>query len=212
MKNSINEILRILKKNYPDSKTALSHKNALDMLISTILSAQCTDERVNKVTKELFKKYKEAEHYADANIKELEQDIRSTGFYKNKAKNIKNCCKMLLANYNGKVPNTIEELIKLPGVGRKTANVVLGAIFNKAEGIVVDTHVRRVSFRLGLTKNKNPDKIEQDLIKLIPKKDWIFISNSLMWHGRKICNSRSPLCSKCFLNKICPRNGVVKSK
>ena len=212
MKNNISQILKILAIDYPDAKTALIHKNALEMLIATILSAQCTDERVNIVTKSLFKKYKTPEDYANVNIKELEQDIRSTGFYKNKANNIKNCCKMIIETYNGKVPDTLDSLIKLPGVGRKTANVVLGAVFNKVEGIVVDTHVRRLSYRLGLTKNKNPEKIEQDLIKIIPKKDWIFISNSLILHGRKVCNARLPLCSICHLNKICLRNGVLKSK
>ncbi len=212
MKNNLPQILRILAIDYPDAKTALSHKNALEMLIATILSAQCTDKRVNIVTQSLFKKYKTPKDYANVDIKELEQDVRSTGFYKNKAKNIKNCCKMILQVYNGKVPDNLEDLIKLPGVGRKTANVVLGAVFNKIEGIVVDTHVRRLSYRLGLTKNKNPEKIEQDLIKIIPKKEWIFISNSLIWHGRKVCNARLPLCSICNLNKICPRNGVLKSR
>lgn len=198
------QILKILKKDYPNSKTALIHKNALEMLISTILSAQCTDERVNKVTKSLFKKYKQPEDYIKVDIKELENDVRSTGFYKNKAKNIKNCCKMILKDYNGKVPDSMEKLVKLPGVGRKTANVVLGAVFNKVEGVVVDTHVKRVAYRLGLTKNKDPNKIEKDLIQLIQKKDWIFISNALIWHGRKICNARKAKCGICHLNKICP--------
>ncbi|MBI2671104.1 endonuclease III [Candidatus Woesearchaeota archaeon] len=207
-----NDILRIIHKDYRNAATALHNKNALEMLIATILSAQCTDERVNQVTKNLFKKYKTTKDYANANIKMFEQEIKSTGFYKNKAKNIINCCKVLVEKHDGKIPSSLEELIKLPGVGRKTANVILGAVFNKAEGIVVDTHVKRVSFRLGLTKNKNPEKIEQDLMHEISKEEWIFFSNALIWHGRKVCNARKPLCSKCHLNKICPRNGVIKSQ
>lgn len=201
-------ILKTLHENYPEARTSLSHRNSLEMLIATILSAQCTDSMVNLVTEQLFKKYRTARDFANADINKLQQEIRSTGFYKNKAKNIINCCKILLERYHGKVPDSIGELISLPGVGRKTANVVLGEVFDKSEGLVVDTHVKRLSYRMGLTKSKNPEKIEMDLMKIIPKKDWIFFSHALIWHGRRICNARKPLCSSCTLNGICPRLGV----
>lgn len=205
------EILNRLKKKYPDIRgTALKFRNPLEMLISTILSAQCTDERVNMVTEKLFKKYKTPEDYYTS--KDLEQDIRPTGFYKNKAKNIRAACKLIDYKFGGEVPKTMEELIELPGVARKTANIVLGNSFGIVVGIAVDTHVRRLSFRLGLTKNKDPIKIEQDLMKIYPKKDWFDLSNLLIAHGRKICKASAPICSRCFLEDICPKNGVMKSK
>lgn len=203
------QILKILKKLYPSVKgTALAYKNPLELLVSTILSAQCTDERVNKITKELFKKYKKPEDYANADTKKFEQEIRSTGFYRNKAKNIINACKLIVKDFNSKVSNRMEDLIKLPGVARKTANIVLTNAYGIVEGIAVDTHVRRVSFRLGLTKNTDPEKIEQDLMKLYPKKDWASINYLLISHGRAICKAPTPFCSKCALNKLCPKAGV----
>jgi len=205
------EIIKRLNKTYPDiAGTALSFENPLEMLVSTILSAQCTDVRVNKVTEHLFKKYKKPKDYYLS--KDLEKDIRSTGFYRNKAKNIRGACKLIDEKFGGKVPKTMEQLVELPGVARKTANIVLGNSFGIVEGIAVDTHVRRLSFRLGLTRNTDPVKIEQDLMKLYPKKEWFDLSNLLIEHGRKICKAPTPFCSKCFLSDICPRNGVIKSK
>lgn len=176
--------------------------------MATILSAQCTDERVNKVTPILFKKYNCVRDYANADIKEFQKEIRSTGFYKNKAKSIINCCKELLARYNSLVPHELSELIKLPGIGRKTANVILGNCFG-IPSIVVDTHVKRLSYRLGLTNNTDPEKIEFDLMGIIPKDNWIHFSNALIFHGRRICHARSPKCNICILGKYCPRQGVV---
>ncbi|RLF45492.1 MAG: endonuclease III, partial [Thermoplasmata archaeon] len=172
-------------------------------LIATILSAQTTDERVNMVTKDLFKKYKKAEDYAKVSLQELQNDIKSVNFYKNKGKFIKECCSIIASQYNGKVPDSMEELIKLPGVSRKTANVVLSNAFRKDEGIVVDTHVMRLSQRLGLTKEKNREKIEQDLMKKFPKEEWFDLANLLIAHGRKICKARNPMCEKCVLKEIC---------
>ena len=213
MKNNSAEISKILKKEYPEAKTSLIFVNPLEMLISTILSAQCTDYRVNIVTKSLFKKYKKASDYSNADIKELFKDIHSINYYKTKAKNIKKCCLILVNKHNSTVPNTLDELIKLPGVGRKTANVILGEAFHKIEGFVVDTHVSRVSYRLGLTKHhKKPEKIEQDLMKLFPKKDWLFLSNAMIYHGRNICNARLPLCGSCKLSKLCSKKGVKNSR
>lgn len=198
------KIITNLKRVYPEATTSLEHSSVLDLLVSTILSAQCTDERVNKVTVNLFKKYRTAKDYVEANQSEFEQEIKSTGFFRAKVKNIINCCKALIENHNGKVPDTMEELIQLPGVGRKTANVILGNYFGKAEGIVVDTHVKRLSGRLGFSNQNNPERIEQDLMEIIPKKDWIAIGNLLIWHGRKICNARNPKCKECQLNTLCP--------
>lgn len=201
------EIVKLLKKEYPQNKIALEYVDPLQLLVATILSAQCTDERVNKVTPGLFKKYRTAGDYADARLPVFEQEIRSTGFYKNKARSIINCCKELLEKYNGRVPDNLLELTKLPGVGRKTANVILGNAFG-IPGIVVDTHVKRVSYRLGLTKNTDPEKIEFDLMKIIPKQDWIHFSNALILHGRRICAARKPRCSICIIEKDCPKIGV----
>lgn len=198
------EVIRLLRKEYPDAKTALKHSNPLEMLVATILSAQCTDERVNKVTEKLFKKYRTAKDYADADITELEQDIKSTGFYHAKARSIKKCCTTLVEKLNSKVPDNMSDLLLLPGVGRKTANVILSSAFGVAEGIAVDTHVRRLSQRLGLTSNSDPDKIEQDLMRTVPKEEWSAFSYLLIDHGRKICVAKHPLCAQCVLNKICP--------
>ena len=198
------EIVKRLKVKYPaDPKTALNYKTPLDLLVATILSAQCTDARINIVTKELFKKYKKAEDYASANIETLEQEIKSTGFYHNKAKNVIAMCQALLKDHGGKVPGTMDELVKLPGVGRKTANLILGIVYG-VPGIVCDTHVIRVSGRLGLTANKDPEKIEYDLYEVIPKDDWIPFSNRLIMHGRETCTARKPDCPACVLNNICP--------
>ena len=201
-KKRVSEILEILHKNYPEAKTALKHSNVFELLIATILSAQCTDKQVNKVMKNLVKKYSSPYEYAYANPTNLEEDIKSTGFYKNKTKNIIACCKKLLEDFDDKVPDNMEDLVSLPGVGRKTANVVLGNYFN-IPAIPVDTHVNRVSRRLGLAKEKKADKIEFELMKIIPKDEWIFFSNALILHGRYVCKSKKPDCLNCNLNKFC---------
>lgn len=193
-----------LKKNYPDAHCALIHKNAFQLLIATILSAQCTDERVNKVTVLLFKKYPSAKAMAKAKLKSIEQLVHSTGFYHNKAKNIINCSKQISNNFNNTVPDNLKDLIQLSGVGRKTANVVLGVIFKKPEGLVVDTHVKRLSFRFGWTQSTNPIIIERQLQKITPVKYWILLSHWLILHGRALCKARSPKCKICFLKKDCP--------
>lgn len=198
------EILDILKKTYGGQSTALAFQTPLELLVSTMLSAQCTDARVNIVTKELFKKYRTANDYANADMKKFGQEIKSTGFYKSKAKNIISAAKKIVSDFDGKVPKTMEELITLPGVGRKTANIVLAESFGIIEGIAVDTHVRRVSFRLGMTENTDPEKIERDLMEIYPKKEWRNVSNLLIAHGRKTCAAKRPFCSACPLNKICP--------
>ncbi len=203
-KHRAKTILNRLRKEYPEATIALHYSNPLELLISTILSAQCTDVRVNMVTVVLFKKYRSVHDYANANQHELEKDIHSTGFYRAKARNIIACCKALVENHKGKVPSTMEELTKLAGVGRKTANVVLGGAFGIVEGVVVDTHVGRISQRLGFTHESDPKKIEQDLMQVIAKKDWFFIGNVLIWHGRKVCDARKPKCSDCSLNDLCP--------
>lgn len=203
-KEKILKIIELLKKEYPEAKTALVFRNPLEILVATILSAQCTDERVNIVTKELFKKYKTPEDYSNADISVFEKEIKSTGFYKNKAKNIISSCKMIVEKFNSRVPDTMEDLITLPGVARKTANIVLWNGYGKISGIAVDTHVRRLSQRLGLTKNKDQDKIEIDLMKITPKEQWPHLSNLLISHGRKVCFARNPKCSDCVLNSICP--------
>ncbi len=199
----VNEIIKRLKKEYPKAKIALEFSNPIEILVATILSAQCTDERVNKVTKSLFKKYRTIKDYANANLKEFEQEIKSTGFYHNKAKNIISSAKIILEKFNGKVPDKMEDLLSLPGVARKTANIVLSNAYGIVEGIAVDTHVKRLSQRLGLTKNDDPVKIEQDLTKIIPKSDWFIISYLLIDHGRKICNAKKPKCFECVLSDLC---------
>ena len=198
------EIIELLRKENPDMRVALIHSNPLELLIATILSAQCTDKRVNEVTGKLFKKYSSIHDYINTPQGELEKDIYSTGFYRNKAKNIKKVCEILVRDFDGKVPETMEGLLTLPGVGRKTANIVLSGAFGKVEGIAVDTHVKRLSYRLGLTKNSNPDKIEKDLMELAPKKYWDIFSLLLIHHGRKVCTAKKPLCIDCILNRLCP--------
>jgi endonuclease-3 len=200
----VKDIVQRLKKDYPEASTALLHQNPLQLLVATILSAQCTDERVNKVTPILFKKYRTVHDFANANVSEFENEIKSTGFYRAKTKSIINCCKSLVESYNAKVPDRMEELVKLPGVGRKTANVVLSNAFGIASGVVVDTHVKRLSGRLGLTKHTDPEKIERDLMDIIPKKGWIIFGDLLIWHGRRVCNARKPKCLECSVAQLCP--------
>ena len=201
-------VARILAKTYPAAKCALNFKSPLELLIATILSAQCTDVRVNIVTKDLFRKYRSADDFANAEATELEDKIKSTGFFRSKTKSIQAACRQLVDQYEGEVPKDIDALVHLPGVGRKTANVVLGTAFGIASGVVVDTHVRRITKRLGLTKHKEPEKIERDLMALLPKKEWVDFSHRLIHHGRKICLARRPKCEECTLNKVCPRIGV----
>ena len=197
------DIVDILRKEYDVKGTALNHSSALELLVATILSAQTTDKRVNIVTEELFKKYRKAEDYANADIEELREAIKSVNFYRNKAKYIKESCRIIVEEYGGKVPDSMEELIKLPGVHRKTANVVLSNAFGKVEGIVVDTHVMRLSQRLGLTKEKNREKIEQELMRKFSKDKWADLSNLLIAHGRNVCKARKPECEKCILKDRC---------
>ena len=199
-KKRVKEIIKVLSKEIPDSMIALKFSNPFELLIATILSAQCTDVKVNQVTVDLFKKYRSAKDYAEANIAELEEDIRPTGFYRNKAKSVQKCCQQLLARFGGKVPKSLEEMVTLPGVGRKTANVILGNAFG-IPGVVVDTHVQRVSQRIGLTKNTDPVKIEFDLMEIVPKEEWTHFSNLLVWHGRRTCMARNPLCEQCPIRK-----------
>ena len=206
-KGRVKEIFEILDPLYTSDKTALKYRTPFQLLISTILSAQCTDKQVNMVTGNLFKKYKTPRDYLTAPISELEQDIRPTGFFRNKTKSIKGCCQGLLDLYGGKVPATMEELIKLPGVGRKTANCVLGAAFD-IPGVVVDTHVKRLSLRFGLTENRNPDKIEKDIEQLLPKERWRRFSDILIYHGRAICKARKPDHAQCPVFKLCPSNDI----
>ncbi|GFI62531.1 endonuclease III [Clostridiales bacterium] len=195
-------VLDRLEEHYGPTKCYLSHENAWQLLIATILSAQCTDERVNIVTEELFKKYPDIKSFAEADLSEMEQDIRSTGFYHNKAKNIISCCQMLLSEYGGEVPNDIDKLTKLPGVGRKTANVIRGNIYN-IPSIVVDTHVKRISNLLGFTSSQDPVKIEFELMDLLPQKNWIAYNTQVIAHGRKVCIARRPKCDICFLSDLC---------
>jgi endonuclease-3 len=203
MQRSI-EITNLLEKEFAGAKIALHYSNPLELLVATMLSAQTTDVRVNIVTKSLFKKYRKAEDYANAKLVELEQEIRSTGFYHNKAKNIKNTGKMLVEKFNSEVPKTMQQLTELPGVARKTANIVLQNAYGVVEGIAVDTHVRRVSGRLGLTTEKDPAKIEQDLMRVVPRDKWMRITELLIFLGREICTARKPKCAICVLNKVCP--------
>ena len=203
------KIVAGLAREYGDAECALVHSNPLELLVATILSAQCTDVRVNLVTPALFKRYRSAKDFAEAVPAELEGIIRSTGFYRNKARSIRGAGKLLVEKFGGEVPSTMEELLELPGVARKTANVVLGTWFRKAEGVVVDTHVHRLSRRLGLTREDDPKKIEQDLMALIPRSEWIDFSHRLIWHGRKICSARKPKCDQCVLASCCPSAGKI---
>jgi len=198
----VKDLIKILAKVIPDTTIALTFSSPLELLIATILSAQCTDVRVNEVTDTLFKKYRSAKDYAQADLSKLEQDIRPTGFYRNKAKSIQKCCQELVGRFRGEVPKTLEEVVTLPGVGRKTANVILGNAFG-IPGIVVDTHVHRVSQRIGLTKKDDAVKIEFDLMEIMPKEEWTHFSNLLIWHGRKTCAARKPLCDSCAIRKLC---------
>jgi endonuclease-3 len=199
----VRAILQKLDEAYPDVHCALNHENPFQLLISTILSAQCTDERVNQVTKTLFVKYRTPQDFAYANPLELEQDIRPTGFFRNKAKSILGASRKIVEEFKGKVPRTMEQLLTLPGVARKTANVVLGTGFGIAVGVVVDTHVTRLSNRLDLSRNTDPKKIEQDLMRVIPQEKWILFSHQLIWHGRKVCQARKPRCAECTLEPLC---------
>ena len=203
-KTRVLKIISLLEKELPDAKIALNYIDPFELLVATILSAQCTDERVNLVTRTLFKKYKTAEDYANAEIKGLEQNVKSTGFYRNKAKNIKKASQILVEKYDSQVPRTMDEILELPGVARKTANVVLQNAYGIIEGIAVDTHVRRVSTRLELTKNRDPNKIEADLMEIVPHDKWMRITDMLISLGRKICTAKKPKCEICTLNKICP--------
>lgn len=207
MKERVGLIYETLDPIYTHEKTALTYKTPFQLLVSTILSAQCTDKQVNMVTKDLFKKYKSPRDYVSAPIAELEADIRPTGFYKNKAKSLKGCSQGLLDLYGGEVPASMEELIRLPGVGRKTANCVLGAAFD-IPGVVVDTHVKRLSLRLGLTRNENPDKIEMDLQRLLPQERWRRFSDLLIYHGRAVCKARKPDHDHCVISAYCPSNSI----
>jgi len=211
-KDRIKPIISILRKKYPRPRTALLHKTPFELLVATILSAQCTDKRINKMTPALFKKYNTIAAFADAKQASVEKDIRSAGFYRNKARNIIGASKKILSDFGGRVPDSMEKLITLPGVARKTANIVLSSSFKKAEGIAVDTHVRRVSQRLRLSKEDNPDKIEKDLMALVPREDWLDFNCLIVNHGRNVCQARKPLCLECPINKLCPSAGKFYSE
>ena len=206
----VKRLIAAFRRTYPDAHCELDYSSPLELAVATILSAQCTDKRVNIVTKDLFQKYRTAADYANAPAGEVEKAIRSTGFYRNKAKSIRRFCQKLVEQFGGKVPDTMEELIQLDGVGRKTANVILGNAFGKNEGIVVDTHVRRLSNRLGLTRQQDPGKIERELAKLVPREDWTLWSHWLIWHGRRRCFARNPDCEHCEVATLCPKTGVKR--
>jgi endonuclease-3 len=208
----VQKIIAGLKKAYPNAHCELNYSNPLELLVATILSAQCTDKRVNLVTADLFRKYRSAADYAQAPSAELEQAVKTTGFFRNKAKSIKTCCQALLEKHEGRVPKTMEELLELGGVGRKTANVVLGNAFNVNCGVVVDTHVARLSQRLGLASEVEPQKIEQKLMQLVPQDQWTMFSHWLIWHGRRRCYARNPDCPNCEVKSLCPRIGVAGSE
>lgn len=203
-KQRTRKIIAKLRKAYPDAHCSLNHSNAVELLIATILSAQCTDERVNIVTADLFRKYRSCADYLNVPAEELQQDIHSTGFFRNKTRSIQGACKKMIEEHGGQVPNDIELLLALPGVARKTANVVMGNAFGVASGVVVDTHVARLSQLLGLTKQKQPEKIERELMELVPKKDWIDFSHLLIYHGRRVCKARRPECERCVIEPLCP--------
>ena len=208
LKQRTRKIIAVLKRAYPDAKCSLNHSNAFELLIATILSAQCTDERVNIVTADLFRKYSKPEDYLKVAPTTLQKDIRTTGFFRNKTKSIQGTAKALMEQYSGRVPETMDELLELPGVARKTANVVLGNAFGVFAGVVVDTHVTRLSRRLALTKEKTAEKIERDLVTIVPKKDWVIFSHLLIAHGRAICKARNPFCDQCVVEKLCPSSFV----
>lgn len=208
MKKRARRVVSLLRREYPDAACSLNHSSPLELLIATILSAQCTDERVNLVTADLFRKYRAPRDYTEVLPEELERDIRSTGFFRSKARNIQTACRQIIELYGGEIPQTMEELLVLNGVARKTANVVLGNAFGIASGVVVDTHVARLSQRLALTEHETPEKIEKDLQELVSREDWIMFPHWLISHGRKICQARKPKCGECVLNDICPKVGV----
>ena len=213
LKQRVRKIIRLLKRAYPDAKCSLNHSNAFELLIATILSAQCTDARVNIVTQDLFRKYRKPEDYLKVSPKELQQDIRTTGFFRNKTTSIQGAAKVLHEQYGDEVPHTMDELLELPGVARKTANVVLGNAFGLSAGVVVDTHVTRLSHRLGFSEQKTAEKIEHDLIAIVPKKEWVIFPHLMISHGRAICKARNPLCAECVIEKLCPssflKTGVI---
>ena len=200
----VREIIKRLNEEYPNARIVLKYSNPLELLIAVILSAQCTDKKVNEVTQELFKKYKSVYDYANVPLEELEKDIRPTGFYRNKAKNIKGAANMLIEDFGGEIPSIMDEITKLPGVARKTANVVLGNAFGVVEGIAVDTHVKRLAGRLNLSKNRDPEKIERDLMDIVPRDNWFRLTYLLIEHGRAVCDAKKPKCDICVLNDICP--------
>ena len=210
MEQHAGKILNELKKTYPQAGCSLTFRTPLELLVATILSAQCTDVRVNKVTPTLFQQFRTAQDYADAPIELLEEFIRMTGFFRNKAKNIQSACREIIARFDGDVPDTMEALVSLPGVGRKTANVVLSNGFGRTEGITVDTHVFRLSHRMGLALGKTPEKVELELMQLFPKSDWTFLSHALILHGRQVCTARTAQCEKCSVRKVCPGRGTIK--
>lgn len=205
------EILAGLHELYPDADVELRWETPLELLVATILSAQSTDERVNRVTEDLFREYRSAEDYAEADPETFREEIRSTGFYRQKAERVQGAAARIAEDFGGEVPDTMEELVTLPGVARKTANLVLGTAFGKAEGVVVDTHVKRVAYRLGLTLETAPEKIEEDLMEVLPQDEWTFAGHALILHGRRVCVARRPRCSECALAAWCPRNGVEQS-
>jgi len=210
LKERTEKTIKLLKRAHPDAKCALNHSNAFELLIATILSAQCTDERVNKVTADLFRKYRKPEAYLKVPATELQEDIRTTGFFRNKTKSIQGACKMLVEEFDGEVPQSMAELLKLPGVARKTANVVLGVAYGKSEGVVVDTHVSRLSHRLKLTRHRDARKIEKDLMEIVPRRNWIEFAHLLIFHGRRICKARRPLCEECVVEELCP-SSILKT-
>ncbi len=210
-KRRVAKIVKRLKAEYPKAECALIHRTPLELAIATLLSAQCTDARVNIVTSDLFQKYRSAADFARAPIGQLEKAVRSTGFFRNKARNIQACCRQLVDKHEGEVPRDMEALVGLPGIGRKTANVVLGTAFGLSTGVVVDTHVTRLSHRLGLTAHKDAVKIERDLMELLPRSEWIEFSHRMIHHGRKVCVARKPRCARCVLSDVCPRIGVAEA-
>lgn len=205
----VNDLLARLRQAYPDARCSLDFTNPLELLVATILAAQCTDERVNQVTATLFKKYRTAQDFASAPLPQLQQDLRQINFYRNKAKHVREACTLLVARYGGQVPSTMQELLTLPGVARKTANVVLGNAFGLVQGVIVDTHVGRISRRLGLTNSDDPVRVEQELMKKLPRQDWLDFTHLLIDHGRAVCQARKPLCQQCALVDLCPTGSAL---
>jgi len=212
LREKVLRIIDLLEKEHPDAKIALKFSNPLELLVATILAAQCTDERVNQVTRSLFKKYRTANDYVKADLATLEQDIKPTGFYRKKARRLKEVCQILVEKFNSEVPRTMEELLSLPGVARKTANIVLSNAYGIDEGIIVDTHVFRLARRLGLTESKTREKVERDLMRIVPKEKWRRFADLLIFHGRRVCNARKPKCARCVLKDLCPSREVIKAQ